>query len=926
MQTLIDFFGINNLVPHGFCLSWNSTLLWLHVASDLLITLSYYSIPCSLIYFAHKRKDLPHKWLVIMGAAFILACGTTHLMSAVLIWIPLYWLDGYIKAFTAIISVITAIALIKIIPNLLQFPSAFIALQHEIIEHEKSESQLHKVEQELHDNEIFISSILDSLTEHVAVLNEKGVIIAVNKAWKKFGEQNDLASDYNLIGQNYLIVCQNSFFEHHGKQTQQIHDGIISVLAGMQDSFVMDYECSSPTETRFFVMRVSPFKCSSCENGVVISHQDITIRKTMEQQAKDSQQRFHEIINLMPMSVFIKDKNSNITLMNHAFEEQCGISFEQLKNTNGSHIFPPEQMEIFLAADKKVFEDGKIVELEEWIWNKQLQTSKVFRTYKKPVFNDVTGDYLIGISVDLTLYKQQEKALEASAARFRSIIDISPVPMALHDNHGNITFLNQSFIKTFGYDLNDIPTLELWWQNAYPNTSYQQCVIDMWGNALQEAESNQSEFKPMELLIQHKDGSQKTVMGSAAKVAETLDELHLMVLYDMTEHKNIQLALSESKVKLWQAKEDLENVLSAATQVSIIATDANGLITMFNHGAEKMLGYCAEEMIGKHTPEIFHLREEVGQRCRDLSIKCDTPGCRFNCFVTGAIKFGTETRDWTYVRKDKSTLIVSLVITTIRNEKDVIVGYLGIANDITERKKIELELQRSNTDLEQFAYAISHDMRQPLRMVTSYLSLIESALDTKLDDDTRQFLFFAVDGAKRMDSMIVSLLDYSRVGRNVEVLSLISSRATVEEAIAFLKPELDANGGKIEISGDWIDLVASSDELTRLFQNFIGNALKYHEQDKPARVEVVATVSENIFRVDVRDSGIGINPSQIDRLFKVFSRLQARSRFEGTGVGLALCRRIVEHHGGKIGVESEGEGLGSTFWFELPLVPQNTVI
>jgi signal transduction histidine kinase len=166
--------------------------------------------------------------------------------------------------------------------------------------------------------------------------------------------------------------------------------------------------------------------------------------------------------------------------------------------------------------------------------------------------------------------------------------------------------------------------------------------------------------------------------------------------------------------------------------------------------------------------------------------------------------------------------------------------------------------------------------------------------------------------------MILSLLDYSRVGRQSIEFSVISSRAAVDEALLFVKPALESCGGKVDISGDWIDLVASRDELTRLLQNLIGNALKYHNENNSPVVEISATVTTNIFRVAVRDNGIGIEPSQQNRLFKVFSRLQTRGRFEGTGVGLALCRKIVEHHGGTIGVTSEGEGLGSVFWFELP--------
>jgi PAS domain S-box-containing protein len=255
----------------------------------------------------------------------------------------------------------------------------------------------------------------------------------------------------------------------------------------------------------------------------------------------------------------------------------------------------------------------------------------------------------------------------------------------------------------------------------------------------------------------------------------------------------------------------------------------------------------------------------------------------------------------------------------ICNEMGQFCFFDGFGIDITNQKAVGLELARSHADLEQFSYAVSHDMRQPLRMVTSYLSLIESALEDKLDEDTRQFLTFAVDGAKRMDSMILSLLDYSRMGRKNDAFQLIASQTAVNEALLFLEPALKSSGGKIDVQGDWVDVVANRDELTRLLQNLIGNALKYHAENEPPLVQVLAITTQNTFRVEVKDSGIGIVPNQIDRLFKVFSRLQSRSRFEGTGVGLALCRKIVEHHGGKIGVESEGVGCGCTFWFELPI-------
>ncbi len=232
---------------------------------------------------------------------------------------------------------------------------------------------------------------------------------------------------------------------------------------------------------------------------------------------------------------------------------------------------------------------------------------------------------------------------------------------------------------------------------------------------------------------------------------------------------------------------------------------------------------------------------------------------------------------------------------------------------------VDGELRRSNADLEQFAYAISHDMRQPLRMIASYQQLLESALQDRLDADTREYLHFATDGARRMDQMLVGLLDYSRVGRKTGPLDWVPSREALDEALLFLKPALEESGAQIRASGDWPRLYGSRDELVRLFQNLIGNAVKYREVGRAPEVSVIASRSATNWTVSIRDNGIGIEPSQIPRLFQVFQRLQARSRFEGAGVGLALCRKIVEHHGGQIHAESAGISQGSCFIFELPL-------
>lgn len=233
-------------------------------------------------------------------------------------------------------------------------------------------------------------------------------------------------------------------------------------------------------------------------------------------------------------------------------------------------------------------------------------------------------------------------------------------------------------------------------------------------------------------------------------------------------------------------------------------------------------------------------------------------------------------------------------------------------------------LTTSNADLDQFAYSVSHDMRQPLRMIAGHLQLLERALRGQLDEDTRENLKFALEGAQRMNAMIVSLLDYSRVGRKSDAEEILASRESLDEALGFLAPSIEETQASVEVNGEWPALRASRNELTRLFQNLLGNALHYHEPGQAPRIEVDSSTlldaaGNSLWRVSIRDHGIGIDPQQIGRLFQFFSRLQTRERFEGTGMGLALCRRIVEHYQGRIWVESAGTGQGSCFVLEIPL-------
>jgi signal transduction histidine kinase len=244
-----------------------------------------------------------------------------------------------------------------------------------------------------------------------------------------------------------------------------------------------------------------------------------------------------------------------------------------------------------------------------------------------------------------------------------------------------------------------------------------------------------------------------------------------------------------------------------------------------------------------------------------------------------------------------------------------------VFRDITERKALEAELRRTMGELEQFAYVASHDLRQPLRSVSQYLTLIRRELADSLSGDHREFFDFAVEGARRMDRLILDLLEYSRTGRGGKPTPTALGEV-VGDALANLAAAIDEAGAEIVAPGEWPTVPGVAGELTRLFQNLIGNAVKYRAPDRAPRIVIscVAAADPGMWLIRVADNGLGIRPEDHERAFGVFQRLASGFGVEGTGIGLAICKKIVEQHGGRIRIES-AQGEGACFLFTLPQAP-----
>ncbi len=325
----------------------------------------------------------------------------------------------------------------------------------------------------------------------------------------------------------------------------------------------------------------------------------------------------------------------------------------------------------------------------------------------------------------------------------------------------------------------------------------------------------------------------------------------------------------------------------------------------FNDRLCQILGYSRDELPGKNWAEMTHpddLAKDVAEFERVLSGESDG--------------YELEKR---FIRKDGKAIDCELAVRCVRRQNGAVDFILATVQDISANVEAQRELLRSNQALEQFSYSISHDMRQPLRMISSYLQLLEMGLADRLDKEQREYLDFAVDGARRLDQMLVGLLDYSRVGRKGEPAAWVDSRTVLDEALLFLRPAIAEAQAGLQVLGDWPRLRVRPDEFLRLLQNLIGNALKFRVAGRLPEIIISSQSAGGAWHLSIADNGVGIAPGQIGRLFQVFQRLQSRIDYEGTGIGLAICRKIVEHHGGRIWVESAGEGQGSRFCVTLPM-------
>ena len=611
-----------------------------------------------------------------------------------------------------------------------------------------------------------------------------------------------------------------------------------------------------------------------------------------EEALRESEERFRMLLDeVQDYAILMLDPRGRIMSWNAGAERIKGYKADEIIGHSFHCFFPPE--------DIKRGRPEELLRMAATSGRHEYQGMRVRKNGSR-FLASVTFTALRDTAGNLRGFSETSRDLsesKESGAKYRGLLEAAPDAMVVVNQGGEIVLLNVQAEKQFGYRRDELVGQKV--KNIIPEGFAERLIAD--GTRTAADALAQQIGTGLELTGRRKNGSEFPIEIMLSPLESAEGTLVTAAIRDISVRKAAEQHLSQMEGRY-------RGLLEAAPDAMVVVNQG-GEIVLLNVQAEKQFGYRRDELVGQKVKNI--IPEGFAERLIADALRSTEDAL--------AQQIGTGI-ELTGRRKNGSEFPIEIMLSPLESAEGILVT--AAIRDIATRKTAEAhllhkveELNRSNEELGQFAYIASHDLQEPLRMVASYTQLLSRRYKGKLDSDADEFISFAVDGASRMQRLIQDLLTYSRVGTKDSDLLDTSCEEVLQQAIINLRGAIEESGALV--THDPLPAVVADEmQLVQLFQNLVGNAIKYQGPGVP-RVHISAAMNrENKWMFSVKDNGLGIDPQYFERIFGMFQRLHKREEFAGTGIGLAICKKIVERHGGTISVESQ-PGQGSTFRFAL---------